>query len=491
MNEGSLAALLGRVLRGRLLQRGATAMTAFIARACQQISALALILLAASVLLPAEYGVYTLAVVFVLLLQTLTYSGLYHFVITSKDDEREALDTSFWLMMAISSGGAVVLFIGSPLISAIFRNSEIGEVVRWLALAQPPAAAVAWVSAVYMRQQRLQSFYSIMIAQNLLAMAGGIALVLVWESVFALVAYRYLRVIFGGALYFGCSKTFPGLRFRKPLAGTAMRYASGLYGSRGLTFLSLYAGDVLLGIYLSTAEAGIYRFGVRLARAAMDVVVQPLKNFALARFGAEARADRPLGQLFQRFWSTSFLLLGCGAVAIIVFVEPAIGAFFRPEYGPAAVVAMAFAANGVFAAGSMFVEPFLAARGRTGLAMAFGGASTIVLVLSILVFAPFGLEALSWAQAGVSLVTTIAALMLVGSMDSLEFGPGALRLLESCVLIVAYGVLLHFIYTWLSSVLADRQAAFLASVAIGAAAGLALLAVSYRRRLIYLDVFSD
>lgn len=466
------------------------AMTATVARASQQVASLILLILAAGVLSPAEYGVYTLAIIFVMLLQTLTYSGIYHYIVTAKGDEPRILDTAFWLLMAISGGGAIILLAISPLVSMLFNNSQVGEVVRWLAFPQPVAAAVAWASAVFMRQQRLQSFYNVMLIQNMLALIGGIILLLSWQSVFALVAFRYLRAILGALLFFSVLKRWPGFKASVKDGLTTMRYASGVYGSRLLKFLSLYAGDILLGTFMTTAEAGIYRFGVRLATASMDVVIQPVVQFALARFGAEARQDKPLAPSFERFWSTALVLVGCGSAAIIVFVQPAIELFFRPEYLPATVVAVAFATKAVFSTGLIFIEPFLAAKGRTGLSMGFHGVVAGAMVVGVLISAPFGMMVLSWTQAVLTLAATIAGFQLVTRMEPVDRLSAARHVVEGCLLVVAYGAALFFTQAMFSSAMGDRSALIL-SVLFGGGLGLAVLAIASRRKLFYLGVFNN
>ena len=470
---------------GRLAGTAGIALAANIA---QQAAMLAIVLLAARYLVPAEYGVYTLAIVFVNLVQTLTYTGLFHFLVTGEGDERTILDTTFWLIVgsnAVCCGALVVL---SPMIGSVFDAPDIAWVLAWLAVAQIMEGFIAWNSGVLMRRARIRANFTAMLIQNVGALAAGVALLVVFQSLFALVAARFARIAFGVLLYAVAQPTRPGLAFSRDLARHVWSYASNLYGTRALNFLSLYGADIALGLTFSTSEAGLYRFGNRLATAAMDIVGVPLRHIALARFGTTGRNAQATATELKRFASTKLLLLTCAAAAIMVFVDDAVGILFQPEYAAAVGVAYALAVRGVTNAGNQFVEPIMASRGETGAVMRHHTVWTGAQIVVLFAAPTLGLIGLAWAQAAMALVASIAAFRLIASRG-IAVRPALSDMGQVVGLALAYGGAIVLIEMTVATGLGGVPA-FALAVALSGVLALALLALAARRNVFDLRIFA-
>ncbi len=422
-------------------RRSGRALFAFVARSLQQISTFVITLLAARFLLPAEYGVYSLGIVFITLIQTLTYTGFYHFIVTSKEDDETVLSTSFWMITGLATVAAALLAVAALPISWAFDSPELFPVLLLLAAAQPVAGAGAWFSAALLRRQAVDLHFAIMFAQNFIALVGGAALLWLWQSLFALVAFRYLRVLSGAALYLTLSKDRPALHFDKTLARRATGFSGGLYGARFLNFLSRYAGDLLLGLMFTTAEAGLYRFGSRVAGGAVDIVAQPMRSFALTQFGNAARKERALDAPLARFVGAVTLLTGMVAAVIIVFSKNVVADLFNPAYVAGIVVTYAMAVRAVGSVGTLVLEPALAASNDTRTVMTFNLVMAVITVVGVFLAAPFGLEFLAWSQAVIMLASTIAALATLKHKADIDIGPAVRALAIATLLVLCYGVL--------------------------------------------------
>lgn len=478
-----------RLRRG--LQQGASAAVAFGARSLQQITTFVLTLLAAGFLSPAEYGVYTIAILFVTFLQSLIYSGFFHYVVRAKGDEREILDTCLWLTIGLSVAGGGGLALGAPALARAFNAPDLELVLRLLAALQPITAVTAWCSSVLMRHGRMRLHFNIMIAQNLCALVAGVAILFAWQSVFALVAYRFVRALSGALLCLGLSRVRPGMAVRRSIARDAVRYSYGLYGTQVLNFFSNYGADLVLGLMYSTAEAGLYRFGNRMATGTLDIVAQPMRAFALAQFGAANREDRPFGPVLRRFCAAMLILMGFAAATIVVFAEDVVRLFFQPAYGGALVVTYALAARALLGLGSAFVEPVLAAAGRTGAVLAHNAVWTSAQALAIPLAAGFGLGALACAQAAVAAASTVGGLWVQARLGQIDMRPVLAAMARASVFVLGYAAL-AYVARWAvaGGDGLDRQALLL-GLALSGLAGVATLLAAIRWRVLELRVFSD
>ena len=472
--------------RGR---RGALAVFAFVARATQQLSTFAITLLAARFLTPADYGVYALGIVFVTLIQTLSYTGFYHFIVTAKQDDRAVEATSFWLIAGLSLAASALLALAAPQIAAILHAPELCRVLQLLALVQPVAGLGAWYSAVLLRRQQVNRHFLIMFLQNAIALMGGVLLLWWWQSLLALVAFRFLRVLSGQLLYGLLTPIRPGRGFDPALARQAMRYSGGLYGSRFLTFLQLYAGDLLLGLMFTTAEAGLYRFGNRIAGGAVEVVQQPMSNFALTQLGAAARQDRDLSGLIARFAGTMAVLTGGVAATVIVFAPTLMTEVFNPAYAAGIGVTYAMAMRAVFGLGAQLLEPALAAQHKTRLGMMFTLVFALGTVLAVLLAAPLGLGVLAWSQAGTSLLGTAAALWLL-RREGIAIGAALRALVRALGLVLAYALALAEVWSAVQAGFGTGLVGLGLGLAVAAALGAVTLLLGWRLRVVSLSAFS-
>ena len=490
--NGMIAAVMRQ--RSRLFlasrQTGRAAF-AFLARSLQQISTLIMAVLAARFLQPGDYGIYSLGIVFIILVQTLTYTGFYQFILTSKHKDELVLSTCFWLILALVTAASLVLALGAWPLEWFFAAEHLGMVIFLLAVMQPLASIGAWSSAALLRRGQAMLNFQIMFTQNLLALVGGTVMIAFWHSLYALVAFRAIRVVTGAVLYAMFGRDYPRFHFSRALARKATRFSAGLYGSRLLGFFSQYAADLLLGAFHTPTEVGLYRFGNRMATGITDAATQPMSNFASMQFGAAARKNADLSAVLSRFSGTIGLLTGMLGALIIVFAGDVVRQFFQPSYAAGLAVTYAMALRALAGSGRLFLEPAFAALGRTSWVMLFNLVTSIVAVGAVVATSPWGLEALAWTQVGVMLASTGFAFYLLHRHGRLAVGRCIRNLLLAVLLSANFGVLLmllcHELLPWLAPGLAGN---LLIELALAGLLSLPVLAVAQRLRVLNLSVFS-
>ncbi len=485
-----IADLLKRTDKKDVSRRSGKALFALIARSGDMVATLVITLLAARFLMPAEYGVYALGIIFITLTQTLTYTGFYQFVITSDAPDKDVLQTSFWLINGLATVSALVLCIIAYPAEMLFDMPELGWVIILLALAHPISGMNAWASAVLLRRGQVHANFVVMFLKAIISVAAGVALLVMWESLYALVAYRFIRVASGALLYFVAGARFPGFAYDRSLAKRATSFSGGLYGSRFLGFLGKYAADLLLGLYYTANEVGLYRFGMRLANGATDVVNQPLNNFAITQFGATARGDRNFERPLRRFAGTISFLTGMVGAVLIVFAEDAVEMFFNPAYLAGIVVMYAMAARGALGVGSSLIEPVFAAVGKTSWVMTYNLITAIASVLAVIASVPFGLAVLAWSQVAVVLLSSLLAFGLIKYKAGFAVGAALRNLAVGLLAAAFYGGLIYLVHDWLLPPIGmSALIRFVCGLAIAGMLALTMLLVGFRLRVFTLRAF--
>ncbi|CUK27330.1 colanic acid exporter [Cognatishimia activa] len=391
------------------------AMLAMLGAGSQQVASFVIMLLAARFLPLSDYGTFMLAMVFVELATTMMHSGFYHYVVRSERDDVAVQSSMFWVILGIGalSGGTMV--IAAPWLAMVFQSPDLAAPMIGLGLLQPGAAVIAWASACLTRQERMRAYFNCLTFSNLGGLAAGITLLLLWPSIYALLAYRACRVGLGLITFCGANRYIPNWRMDWLILREAAKFSRGLYGTRLLEFFANFGTDLLLAFFFSTSESGLYRIANRLANAAIDVVALPLRNMALKSFARQVRNHQPTGSLATDFLSANFVAAGIMAVLSIVFGPTHIRALFDPSYGLAIPAFYALCLRGLALSGQRVLEPLFAAHDLNLSALRHNTIWTVALIVVTATLAPFGLFTLSVGQALVGLATTIAAIRLMRS----------------------------------------------------------------------------
>ncbi|MGI3170904.1 oligosaccharide flippase family protein [Pseudooceanicola sp. C21-150M6] len=467
------------------------AVVSMIGLSSQQLSAFVITLLAARYLTAAEYGVYTLSVVFVEFVIMLTYTGFFHFVVNSDADDTSVLSTMFWVLTGIGAIGGGLIFIFADVLANVFDAPRLAPVLRWLGALQPFASMIGWGSAALTRAGMMRRYFLCVGGSNFGALFVGILALIYWQSVFALVAFRAARIALALAMFFFSVPERPKFVFDAALARKAAGYASGLYGARLLTFFSNFGTDLILAFIFSTAESGLYRFANRLAMATVEIVAQPLRSFSLKSFGQQSRKGQSLDPVFANFFGAGTLLIGGVAATVMVLGGAVVDTMFRTEYQAAIIAVQALSIVAAARVTQSMVEPIFAARGNTRVAMYNNLGLTTMILISILIFAPQGFQTLAIAQAVLQVLSVPITLLVIRRWGRIDIGPGLKRGGKAIVLVAIYAVALAGFYLLVSQSGLTEAWALIASIGFAVVFGLSLAFVGLKWRVLNLSIFSD
>ncbi|MEM6938797.1 MAG: oligosaccharide flippase family protein [Pseudomonadota bacterium] len=418
---------------------GLNAALSIVGQSAQQLSGFVITLLAAGFLSAAAYGTYTLAVVFVEFVVMLTYTGFFHFVVTSDANKDAVLPTVFWVMLGIGvAGGGLMIAFAEPL-AQVFQTPDLAPVLTLLGLMQPFAAGISWGAACLIRAGQMRRYFQILIVANAFALLAGSVLLIYWQSLYALIAYRAVRLGFSLCLYSLVVPKLPRLRFDLAVFRAAWRYALGLYGARTMTFFSTFGADLALAYVFSTAEAGLYRFANRLALSTVDIIAQPLRSFSLKSFGAAARHAQPLTPVFDLFFPAALLLTGGFALTVFVLGGALVEALFRPEYLAAVAAVQALSLRAAGRVGQNMVEPTFSATKRTQMPFYHNLLFAMAMLLLVVLVAPFGFVALAWSQAALQIAAVPFALWMIARFSPVDVASSFARAGRAVWLLAGYG----------------------------------------------------
>lgn len=291
-----------------------------VVRAWTQIASVALLILAARRLGVADFGVFTMATVFINIVQAFLYAGVYEYVLRSK--KQDGMDQTLLLLNLFSSLVGAVLSVALGFVVAKFAHApQVFTLALWLAPSTCIAAAAAWHEAVALRDERYPVFYGAWAISETIATACAAIWLMFGGGLKSLILYRYLQsTIFLLVYAIVLRPTYRGeLKWNR--LPEVLRFAGPIYGSRFLTSLSDYGVDLFIGILVSPAATGLYRLANRIAFSATEIFMQPLRVLLWTR---GARAGRSLRRIV--LVSVDLVKLGVlivwPAAVVLTFLTP-------------------------------------------------------------------------------------------------------------------------------------------------------------------------
>ncbi|GAA5110938.1 lipopolysaccharide biosynthesis protein [Pseudonocardia adelaidensis] len=370
----------------------------------------------ARLLTPAEVGIFAAGTVLTALLVEFSEGGLRAALVNRQRDVEAAAETVFWATLVsgvLISLGAVA---AAPVIGLVFDDPTVGLV------AAASAGGLLLYSLTNVPEAILQREFSV--SRNIvLAPAVSLAFAVVSVGcavlgfgVWSLVIGTYassVTLLVGVWMLVGWrpGRAKASVRLWRQLA----RYGYPLLIDRISSQVRTATEPVVIGRLLDTAALGFYRYGLRIARLPVNVMIGVVAYALFPAFSHIAADPERLRQTYLKAlrWVTfcaapvSGLMLAIGEpAAVVVLGEP---------WRQAGVVLVAMAGLGIGKAFASVSEEAIKGHGRTGL-INYATAVEFALGLFLLVLiVPFGLPGVGLAISATALVVGVLCLALARS----------------------------------------------------------------------------
>lgn len=386
---------------------------------------LAMFIIAARILIPAEFGFYAFVSAFTVILVVFSECGWREFLLKSMQCEQRKNE------VATMSTLSALLFTLVALVAAWGVAHVLGRVWEaWLialySLWIIPAALSGVYEGVLISRGQLHRQAQIrLLAEGcgfLFAVAG------LWSGwgAYALVAGRLVMqgIYLLGAAVVARWWFIP--RFDRRFTAELLEYSRHILLLRVMLQMRSYAGTLAIGSFLGLTDAGFYRAAERIVAAVSELIAEPARLLAWTLFrkaGAKGRdgAGAPLGGVATRF------VLILVAVSLPVYIGLALVAdHFVPlllgdKWQPAAVLVTVLSFKQVFLVPSFVTEPLLSIAGTIRKAPRVALFNGCMSICMIVICAPFGVLAAALGQ-------IVAALIALGTSMYLQSRHGGLHL---------------------------------------------------------------
>ncbi len=229
------------------------------------LSMLTMIILA-RLLTPADFGVISLAAVFMRFTERFQDGGMHVAQIKQRDNYERAAATAFLFVTVVSVALYALLFAVAPLLAAFFDAERLDEVIRVLALVVVVRGIASVQTTRLNRELEFRSLTKAEVVAAVCLVTVSVGLAVAGFGVWSLVAGRLAEATARAAVTWFLAPPLPRLALASfGVLRELLRYGRFVSATRVLLLVTATLDNVVIGRFLGTTALGFYSVAFRLA----------------------------------------------------------------------------------------------------------------------------------------------------------------------------------------------------------------------------------
>jgi len=376
----------------------------------------------ARLLTPHQYGLVTMVMTVVGMLQIFREMGLSTATIQRADISHAQVSNLFWLNVSVSGGASLLMALGSPVIAWYFKEPSLVNIALALSSSFLLSGLSAQHVALLHREMRFSAISAIEVGSLAVGSAVGIALALVGIGYWALVTATLVQAVLRISLVWMLCSWRPQRPVRG--VGTLPLIHFGVNLTAGGFFYSFARSceGLFIGRAYGAFSVGLYSRAAALLLRPLDQFTTPIYSVtvpALSRLQGHAERYRKFFLLlFESLAIAGFFLTGL----VLPLAHPLTVAVLGEKWHAAAPIFAGLSFAGIFvplssAAGLLYTTQ---GRGRDLAVLSLVEAGVVIAAILLgLSFGPTGVAiAMSIAGLGVNLPLTFFLAGRTGPVNS-------------------------------------------------------------------------
>lgn len=218
-------------------------------------------LVLARMLLPEEYGIVALVLVFINLANVFVTNGLGETLIQKPNAKQSDFSTMFFCSLFLSIFLYILLFCSAPFIAKFYNNKQLILVLRVLGL-QVPLSSVNTIQQAYVSKRMMfRKFFYSTIGGTLISGIIGIALAYNGAGIWSLVVQYMTNTVINTCILFITVKWYPTLEFDKDSAKTLLSFGWKLVAAQFMNQVYVELKNLFIGKIYTPSDLASYNKG--------------------------------------------------------------------------------------------------------------------------------------------------------------------------------------------------------------------------------------
>ena len=361
----------------------------------RQLSRVAVVVILARLLTPADYGLAAMVLVFSSLVLIFADLALGAALVQRQELSEEDKSTVFWTSAAM---GVAFMLIGIALswpMAAFYGESEVQPLFAALSVSFLITALGTTQSALMNREMQFRSLELRMMAGTVVGGTAGIVVALAGGGAWAIIAQQLAIAVASTTLLWFFSSWRPRFSWSVESLRSLAGFSGNVFGTRVLFYANRNLDNLLIGKFLGAASLGAYAIAYNVMLMPLARIAQPIVEVLFPAM-SRIQDDRPR---MAAMWLRANRMIGAitipAMVGLMVVGPEFVATLFGAKWADAAPVIQILAWVGLLQSLQRLNSSVLQACDRTGALLRY---SVIVLVASIVAF----VVGLSWGIVGVA-----------------------------------------------------------------------------------------
>lgn len=344
----------------------------------------------ARILVPADFGVFAVAIAVVNILFGLNDAGLVVAIIRWKGDLRAAARTCMTLAVGLSAVVYAACFALAPAFADAMNAPHVVGMLRLLALTVLIDGFVAVPHGLLVRDFRQDALAKIQFVSSPANFGTAVALGFLGAGAWSLAVGNVVGNLVAAAAFWRYSPLRAGFGFDRPAAKWMLRFGIPMALTSVVEYVLLNADYVVVGAVLGPVQAGFYLLAYNVSNWIVAALTDAVRPVAVAGF---AELERGGGEVRDRFVRAYGVLLTAAiplTIAVVVLAPSIIGFVYGPKWAPSGAALRLLALLGAARVAVGLVTDLLVGTGRSRTTLAVQSAWLVVLVPALVVGAHLG-----------------------------------------------------------------------------------------------------
>jgi len=391
-----------------------------------QIVSWASTLIVIRLLAPQDYGLFAMAQVMLMLLNTMNGWGLASALIREPEVSEERLRQTLGMLILLNGGLALIQFLAAPLVALWFEQPMVAHLLRVQSLTYLPIPFSALSYAILARRMEFRKPAQVRLAS---AIAGASTALIgafggwgVWTLVAAPMMMFVTEAV--GMTWAARAPIRPSFRFAG--AGHIAGFGGVMTATQLFWFVQSQSDVMIAGRVLDPHELGVYTTGLFLAQLLAAKFVPPINEIAFAAYSRQFASSEgvPEGDLGAGALLATIrlvMMVALPAYAGMAAVAPAlVPVVLGKQWHEIVPLLPIFAAAMVMMTLQILFAPATNARGVPLAALRITMIGSVVMPLSFFIGSHWGLHGFAWGWVGGMAVLTTATVILSGGIIGLR-----------------------------------------------------------------------
>lgn len=277
----------------------------------------------ARILLPSEYGIIAMVMVFINIANVFTSTGFGEALVQKKDADELDFSTVFFCTLSLSIVIYIILFIGAPYIAEFYHTKEIILVLRILSI-KIVLSSIATVQHAYVQKKMIfKKFFFSTLGGTVISGILGIVLAYSGFGVWALVFQYLTNTIIDILVLLKTVPWHPRLIFSVERAKQLMDFGWKLVFSNLINVVYNESRSLIIGRSYSSADLAYYNKGNQIPSLAITNIDTAIGNVVFPAMSAAEDKER-LKAIGRRAMKTTSYIIFPIMIGLIVVSRPLI-----------------------------------------------------------------------------------------------------------------------------------------------------------------------